>query len=236
MKKSQRHRFFALIGKQSSGATLTAAELTDLRTLSALVSAHPSAAEDTDDTEETDEEKKKREEKEAADKKAEEDEKKKKDEEAKAKASAKPGVSARLAAAMAGLSGASPAAITAELQQARQDLAKCQADLATTQAALKASEAVATTLCDFFGLKAEDVAGKTQADIDAICTAKISAAATAQLAGLGIAPGKLPKPNGGTGTANTIEELQAEMANTKDPEALGKLAAKANALRDKPAV
>ena len=219
MKKSQRLRFYALVSKQSQGTALDAAESAEFRTLAALVATHPNASEDTDDTTttETDEEKKKREEKEAADKKAADD-KKKEDDEAAAKAKGlKPGVSARLSAAMAALKpGSAAGVVTAELQQARKDLATAQGDLATTKATLKSTETSLNALCDFLGLKPADVAGKSQADIDGICTAKINAAAIEQVASLGLNPATLPAPSGAA-AATDKSELHRQYNAITDP-------------------
>lgn len=203
MKKSQRLRFYALVAKQSEGKALSDTESADLKTLSTLAAAHPNSSDDTDDTkkDETEEEKKKREEKEKKDK--EDADKKTADEEAaKAKAALKPGVSARLAAAMASLGGGTPAQAAADLAAERTahgkttaDLTQARADLDTTKASLKSTETALGALCDFLGLKPADIAGKTQADIDGICTAKIGAAAISQVTSLGFSPGKLPAPN-----------------------------------------
>lgn len=218
MKKSQRLRFHALVAKQATGAILTDAELAEFRALAALAATHPRAADDTDD--ETEEEKKKREEKEAAEKKGEdeetEEEKKKKDEQAKGRA-ASPGISARLQAAMAGLAGSAPAQAAAELKKARKDLAQAQSDLATAKASLKSTETSLAALCDFLGFKPADIAGKTQADIDAICTAKIGAAATAQIASIGLNPGRLPAPSGKTSPdSKTLTKAEFDALTPKE--------------------
>jgi len=226
MKKSQRLRFYALVDKQSKG-TLNDAESVELKQLAALVSLHPNAAEDTED--ETDDEKKKREEKEASDKKAEDDKKKddeedKKDEDAKAKAAAKPGVSARLAAAMAGLKGGTPAQAAADLKAEQTAHAKTKADLTAANsqlsalnAQLSAANAALSALCDFLGLKPAEVSGKTQADIDALCTAKINAAAIEQVASIGFASAKLPTPTENEGAAATKAELHKQYNAISDP-------------------
>lgn len=212
MKKSQRLRFYALITKQSKGEALTAAESAELATLAGLVATHPSASEDTDDTTtttpaETDEEKKEREAK----------EKKAKEEEEKAKAAGgRPGVTARLAAAMAGLAGGTPAQAAASLQveqsahaATRASLTQAQADLTAAKASLKSTETALAEVCDFFGIKPGEVAGKSAKEIDALLTAKIGAAATAQIAGMGLNPGTLPAPAGAAAQPTTKAELLA---------------------------
>ena len=237
MKKSQRLRFYSLVAKQAKGEALTIDESADLKTLSALVATHPNAAEDTDD--ETDEEKKKRLEKEkedeaakkkAEDEKKEEDEKKKKDEEAKG---AKPGVSARLSAALKGLTGGTPAQAAADLKTEQTAHAKTKADLsakdqqiATLNAQLKADQSALSALCDFLGIKPAEISGKTQSDVDGILTAKIQAASIEQVASLGFPSVKLPAPAEGAGTAATKAELHKEFAAITDSTARAEFYAK----------
>jgi hypothetical protein len=142
-----------------------------------------------------------------------------------------PGVSARLAGAFASLQGGTPAVAAAELATARANLTQAQSDLTATRASLKSTETALASIAGFLGLKPAEVLGKTDTEIDTLCAAKLTAAATAQLAGRGFSPSTLPAASGGNG-GDTLADLQAAMAETKDPVRLGQLAAKANALRD----
>lgn len=226
MKKSQRLRFYSLIAKQAQGTALGTDEASELKTLTALASTHPDASADTDDTAAAQPAPAAAAPTPAAAAPA-------------APAAAKPGVSARLAAAMAGLSGGTPAQATAALQSEQQahaatkaTLTQAQADLVAARASLKSTETALAGLCDFFGLKPEEIAGKSADDMDALLKAKISAAATAQIAAIGINPSTLPAPTAAGAKPQTLAELQDAMANTKDPAELGRLAAAANKLRD----
>ena len=220
MKKSQRLRFLAL----SALASLTAAEFTEFKQLTAQVALHPNAAEDTEDTE-TDEDKKKREAKEAdeAAKKGKgaaeetEDEKKKREaEEAKAKG-AKPSLSACIAAAISAAKGGTSAQLT-------EQVATLKTERDTANAALNAEKLRATgletqltaqgaqlaTVCSFLGFAASEISGKNATEVQAVLQAKVSAAATEQVAGLGFAAAALPAPKGdSTATPGTKAELWA---------------------------
>jgi hypothetical protein len=172
---------------------------------------------------ETDEEKKKRLEKE----KAEQDEKEKKDEEEKAKASAstRPGIASCLAGAFASLKGQGPATLAADLKTEREahaatkaTLAQSSSDLATAQASLKSERDALGTLCGWLGIKAEDVAGKSSAEIHATLATKVNAAAIEQVAGLGFNAKALPAPDAtGTGEAKSKGELMREFNAITDP-------------------
>jgi hypothetical protein len=224
MKKSQRLRFYALISKQAQGsAALTADESTELTTLTALAAVHPNAAADTDDTAPAPAPAA------AATAPATTAPAATATPAAPAPVAAaqapapivrgdvtKPGVSARLAAAMAGLAGGTPALAAAALQTEQQahtatraTLTQSQADLATARASLASTETALATVCGFFGLKPEEISGKTEKETDALLAAKISAAATEKLASLGVAPGRLPAPKpGGSADSKTITSAE----------------------------
>lgn len=181
------------------------------------------SAEDPGTTEpETEEEKKKREEKEkeeaAKKQKAEDD--KKKEEEAKAKAAAaqKPGLSACLKGALASLAGGSPAVASAALAAektahaaTRATLTQSQADLATARASLASTEASLAAVCGFLGVQVSAVSGLAAADVHAVLQSKIGAEAIAQLASLGVNPGRLPAPTS-SASASSKTVTPAEFA------------------------
>lgn len=136
---------------------------------------------------------------------------------APAPAAATPGVSARLKAALAGLGGGTPATITAELQQTKAKLTQAEADLSTVKASLKTSETALASVCGLFGIKAEDLAGKSDAEIDALFGAAVSAAAVDKLAGLGVAPGKLPAPKAnGSGDSKTKTKAEFDALTPRE--------------------
>lgn len=199
----------------------------DLRLLSMLFAGFAApfalgitaAGESTPPDDETDEEKKKREEKEKEEKaKAEEDEKKKKDEEAKAKAAARPGISACLAGAFASLKGSGAATLAADLKAEQSahaatkgTLTQAQSDLTAVRASLASTESALATLCAYVGVKPAEIAGKSSAEITAALDAKIRAEAVEQVAGLGFNPKGLPAPSGsGTGEQKTKDDLFRE--------------------------
>lgn len=118
-------------------------------------------------------------------------------------ASARPGVSARLAGALASLAGGLPATVAAELATTRQTLTQTQSDLATTRASLKSTESALTSLCGFIGLQPADLVGMDDKAVDALCTSRLTAAATAQLAQRGFSPAALPPATPGNGDSKT---------------------------------
>lgn len=235
MKKSQRLRFYALASKQATGALLTDAELTEFRTLSALVALHPSAADDTEDKEETEEEKKKRLEKEkedeAARKKAEDEEKEK--EKARAAKAAKPDLAARLAGALASLKGGSPATVAATLSTVQADLTartterdQARNDLATATASLKSSDTALAHLCSALGLTPAALLGKSEDDIRSASDAAVQAALIPGIAALGFNAASLPAPKPGDAQPSSKAELFAAYNALPDSNAKAEFYAK----------
>lgn len=129
----------------------------------------------------------------------------------------RPGVSARLAGAMASLAGGLPATVAAEMATTRKDLTQARADLTATKASLKSTETALASVCGFLGLSPADLVGKSDTDIDALCTARLTAAATSQLAQRGFSPGQLPASTGGNGDEKrkTKAEFDAMSASEK---------------------
>lgn len=158
-------------------------------------------------------------------KKSEDDEKKDEEEKAKASAASRPGIASCLAGAFASLKGQGPATLAADLKTEREahaatkaTLAQSSADLATAQASLKSERAALGTLCGWLGIKAEDVAGKSSAEIHATLATKVNAAAIEQVAGLGFNAKALPAPDAtGTGEAKGKGELMREFNAITDP-------------------
>jgi hypothetical protein len=216
MSKAQRLRLTELKGK----ANLTADESAELHTLTALASQHPDSTQDTD--------------------------------EAPAAAAAAPsdfrailagiGASFRSKGAVAAdLSAAreSITALTAERDTARGQVTALTAerDTACTDAASARAEATATaatlaTLCKFLGLDAAGFKGKDSKAVQKILEDHVSAAATEKLGEMGFPAAKLPPANSGDQALESLADIQALMAKTTDPVELGKLAARANKLRD----
>lgn len=225
MSKTQRSRLAALLAKDQ--ATLSADEKTELANLQALAAQHPDASKDTDEP--------------AA---------------AAAPAPAAtatgttPTASTFKTALIGALStlrdkaaiGTDLATARAELTQARADLAtrtteltQARSDIATAQAQVTSLSAQLGTFAAYFGLTVADLVGKDAATVTGLLATKISAEATEQIASLGVPVGQLPQQTAGNGggAAETLEELQAQMKDEKDPKKLGQLAARANALREK---
>lgn len=122
----------------------------------------------------------------------------------------------------------------ADLAQTRADLATANTNLTAARAEATAANTALDTMAAFFGMKRTELAGKDATAIGALIATKISESAIEELATAGVPPAALPKPSAGTGNANSdkLEDVQAAMATTTDPKELGRLAAKANALRD----
>ncbi len=224
MTKAQRARLAAL----HALATRTAAESAELVSLAALASAHPDASKDTD-----------------------------------APAASAPAAgtdpstlnpqlsTAGTPAVAAGLAGIlqtafasvrSRVAVSADLTTARTHVATVTAECDTARTELAAARSQLATVsaqfgavATFFGLKPEQLAGLDAAAATALFSRKVADTATDQVAALGFNVTAVPPPAPGHGgsAADTLEEVQAEMAGCKDPVALGKLAVKANALREK---
>ena len=253
MKKSQRLRLAALAAKVAQGLTAgESQELSRLAALAALHPNAAEDTDDTpeekkkdakkaeDDDEKKDDEKKEPtasddedEEKKKDAKKSEDadDEKKKDDEKKDTKAASRPGLTACLAGAFASLKGSGPATLAADLKTEREAHARTQraldrsdADLATAHASLRSERAALGALCGWLGIKAEDVAGQTSAEIHAALATnfdkKINAAAIEQVAGLGFNAKGLPAPDAtGTGEAKSKGELMREFNAITDPNA-----------------
>lgn len=119
------------------------------------------------------------------------------------------------------------ATLTTERDQARNDVAAAQATIASLNSQL-------ATFSAFFGLAAADLAGKKPAEVNALIQQKISAEAIERLAGAGAPAAGLPAPSSSpSASGDALEDIQAQMKTEKDPEKLGQLAKRANALRDK---
>jgi hypothetical protein len=229
MTKAQRARLAAL----HALATRTAAEDAELVSLKTLATAHPDTSKDTDAPA------------------------------AAAPAAASPAAPANSPAsgespaglaqppAPAGLAGIlqtafasvrSRVAVSADLTTARAHVATVTAerdtartDLAAARSQLSALSSQLSAMAGFFGLKPEQLAGLDAAAATALVSRRIADTATEQVAALGFNVTAVPPtaPGNGGSAADTLEEVQSEMAGCKDPVALGKLAAKANALREK---
>lgn len=168
-----------------------------------------------------------------------------------AAAPAAPAGAAPAAAAPLGLSGAlrtalsavrGRTAVAADLTRAEQQLATvtterdtARTELATARTERDTATAQLTAFAAYFGIKPTELSGLTPDAATSLLTARVSSAATEQVAALGFNVSDLPAQaagNGG-GAAETLEEIQTQLAEAKTAEARGKLAAKANALREK---
>lgn len=133
-----------------------------------------------------------------------------------APAAARPSVSARLAGALASLAGGMPATVAAEVATTRQALTQAQSDLAATKASLKSTETALASVCGFLGLQNTELVGLDEKAVDALCTARLTAAATAQLAQRGFSPAALPPATPGNGDSKT--KSAAEFATLSSEE------------------
>jgi hypothetical protein len=123
---------------------------------------------------------------------------------AAAPAAARPGVSARLAGALASLAGGLPATVAAEVATTREALTQAQSDLAATRASLESTQTALASVCGFIGLQTTELLGLDDKAVDALCTARLTAAATAQLAQRGFSPAALPPATPGNGDSKTM--------------------------------
>ena len=212
MKKSQRLRLLELTGKPE--ASRTAAEQTELGSLTTLASQHPDASKDSDDAAPPA----------GAPSPA-------------AGANAPPATLGTLMAAslqaLRGRNGPAVDLVTARTQLAtlttERDTALAQvsglnSQLSALNSQLSGANAALDALCGFLGFKASEFAGKKPGDIVGIVSAKVSLLAGEQLGALGFPASSIPASSGGGGgdAPATLAELQAEYAGIKDPVAAGK--------------
>lgn len=130
--------------------------------------------------------------------------------------------------------------VAAQLTELRTQLAtatterdQARADLATSQASLTSATTQVSAFCGLLGITAADLAGKDQAACATFLGARIKSAVGEEIAALGFPAAELPAASAAAGGGEELADIQSQMATTTDPVALGKLAAKANALRDK---
>lgn len=217
MKKSQRLRLTALLGK---GTNVTAAEQMEIAWLNALASANPDASKDEDDSP-------------SGFRVALMD-----------AVSGRKALGAELATAKARITeleaAAAPvtAVITTSLPEgalAAEDVTKLLADLKAAEEKLSAYSLQLTAFTSVLGLKADTLAGKSETDIRAAVDTRLGALAGEKIAELGFPESRLPASTqqGGSGAGDTLADIQAQLATERDPVKAGQLAAKANALRDK---
>jgi hypothetical protein len=139
--------------------------------------------------------------------------------------------------------------VAADLTAARAALAARESDLVSVREALATATASVTAanvrvseigaqlgaVLSALGMKPEALTGQDAAAVRTTVTNHISAAASEQVAALGFNVAELPgqAPGNGGGAAETLEELNTQMAECKDGKKLGELAARAVALRNK---
>jgi hypothetical protein len=203
MKKSQRARLAVLAAKDA--ATLSAEEKSELATLQGIAATNTDSSQDIDDT---------------------------------TPAAAAPSLTATLKGALSVLGD--KARLGTELAQARARVTELEGQLAasTTQvtdlrAQLAARETQFAAIAGFFGLSAKELDGKEASAVHALIAQKISDSATEQLATAGVPAAELPKQTQAGTAAETLDEIQAQMAKTTDAKQLGVLAKKANELRER---
>jgi hypothetical protein len=208
MKKSQRLRLTALLGKDQ--APLTDAEKAELATLQALATANPDASKDTDDTTPAAAPA-------AAAAPAPEPA-------GAAGASTAPPAAPTLRGFLASLKG--NAAMGAELVTARTTIATQAAQLSALNSQLSAKDSQLSALnsqlasanaqlsafAAFFGLAVADLANKKPAEVNALITQKISDQAAEQVSAIGFPLSQLPAPKNGESSGDTFAEKLATFA------------------------
>lgn len=208
MKKSQRNRLVAL--KAKDAASLSEAEKNELADLERLAAAHPDASADEDDTRPLSVEN------------------------FMARLTAAFSAKETLARDNARLT-AENARLTSELAAAQSGRSTAEQQLQATQTQLTSAQAVQTEMTAAFaavGLAFE--AGKTDAAaFREKFSAHVNTRAQEKLAELGFPAQGLPQTTPSAESFETLEEIQAQMEQERDPVKLGKLAKKANELRAK---
>lgn len=149
----------------------------------------------------------------------------------------KPGIAATLAGVLAAARDRVNAGT--ELAAARAQVATLASERDTARGEVKDRDAQLSTLnsqlsgiAAHFGLKPAELAGKAAAEITALIDARINAAALDQVASMGLPTAALPAATTST-SAQTLDDVQAELAACTDPVRAGQLAAQANDLRDR---
>lgn len=144
---------------------------------------------------------------------------------------ATPGFKASILGALQSMRGA--AAVGADLTAARGQVSTLTQERDDARSALGAEQGFSEAFIEFFGLTRAELKGKSKADLTALLKQKISDATIEQVASLGLKPAELPaNKGGGNSGGDALEDIQAQMVTCKDPAQLGKLAARANAIRD----
>lgn len=217
MKKTDRLRLAALLAK---GGNLSADESAELARLQALASQHPDPAKDVDDTASS-----------AAAPAAAPAASTAAP--AAAPASAAPAAAASAASAAPGAAAPAGAtvgtviatafqslrnrgAVAQDLVTARQQISsltterdQARTDLAAAQQQVTTLTAQLAVVAAFFGMKATDLAGKSEDEVRGAFSAAISAAALEQVAGLGFPAANLPAPSD-SAKADTVAEQMAQ--------------------------
>jgi hypothetical protein len=168
MKKSQRLRLTALLGKDQ--ATLSADEKSELATLQTLATANPDPSKDTEDTPATP---------------------------AAVVVTPAPGLVASLKGALSGFGdkaklGADFAQARADLATANTTITTHVATIAARDGTIAAQAAQLATFAGFFGMPVADLAGKDATALAAVLAQKVSAHAVEALAGAGVPQSTLP--------------------------------------------